>query len=212
MRTPAGFTLLELLLSLTLTAVAVTVAGGALRVATSTAERIDTHRDTLESETRLRAMLTDMLRHAPEAELIAEPLFSLLQTDGHGTQLVFLSNGVVPPFGTSRTWRVTLQANDVNGAIELHAIALGAGSVLPPLRATFPGARQMHVQVLGALATNVGSATVRDASAGGGWRRDWPLEASRPAMVAIDFGGVSALPPLVVALDPLATAAGGGAR
>jgi prepilin-type N-terminal cleavage/methylation domain-containing protein len=60
-----GFTLLELLLAIMLTAVAVAIAGSALRTATTAGERVDAHRATQEHDARLRSTLTDMLGISP---------------------------------------------------------------------------------------------------------------------------------------------------
>ena len=103
-----GFTLLEVLLALLLTAVAVAIASLALRTAVTARDRVAEHRETLERESRLRAMLTDMLRHAPSAGSVDEPLLRVWRTPTGGAQLVFLSTGVRVPFGTGPTWRVTL--------------------------------------------------------------------------------------------------------
>ena len=60
-RVSQGFTLLEVILALTLTAVSVSIAGSALRTATVARDRVADHRDTLEREARMRSMLTDLL-------------------------------------------------------------------------------------------------------------------------------------------------------
>ncbi len=127
-RTRIGFTLLELLLAMLLTAVAVTLAASTLRTASIAKERVTVHRTTLERESRLRAVLTDMLRHAPAAELVEEPLMRLDTPAPNDSRLVFLSKGVRAPFGTGPTWRVSLSATDV---INVTAFAQQIGSDEP---------------------------------------------------------------------------------
>ncbi len=191
----SGFTLLEVLLAIMLTAVAVAIAGSALRTATVARERIAYHRDTLEREARLRAMLTDMLRHTPSAESVEEPLLRVLRTARNEPQLVFLSQGVRAPYGTGPAWRVTLHVTD--SGLVLDARPIGATHETRVLHTVVSTVRTLSVQLL---------------ERGGGltrpqWRSDWPLVQSRPAMIALGFGDAATHPPLVVALDPLAMVA-----
>ncbi len=201
-RRRAGFTLLELIVALVLTAVAVTIAGSALRTASTAGERVAQHRATLERDARLRTMLTDMLRHAPSAESVDEPLLSIVPAAGTSTrttsQLVFLTKGVRAPFGTGSTWRVVLGVTDEG--LVLEAAPIGSTRDASMLRAVQPGVTAMSVRV---LEQSVPGAGGRSAA----WRSDWPLAQARPAMIALDFDGTDDLPPLILALDPLSTMA-----
>ncbi len=192
---PRGFTLLEVLLALMLTAIAVAIAGSALRTATFARQRIAAHRESLERESRLRSTLTDMLRHAPRAESVEEPLLRVVRKQSGASALVFLSQGVRAPFGTGPTWRVTLHVAD--SGLVLDARPIGAARETTSLHALVPSIQALSIQLL---------------ERGGGlsaprWRADWPLVQSRPVMIALDFGDAAARPALVVALDPLATLA-----
>jgi len=193
--TRGGFTLLEILLALMLTAVAVAIAGSALRTATVASDRIASHRDTLEREARARAMLTDMLRHAPNAESVEEPLLRVVRTPGREPVLVFLSQGVRAPFGTGPSWRVRVGISD--SALVLDAEPIGATRESTTLHTVVPSVRTLSVQL---LEHDGGLDRPR-------WRDDWPLVQSRPAMIALGFGDASTHPPLVVSLDPLAAVA-----
>ncbi len=196
-----GFTLLELLLAIMLTAVAVAIAGSALRTATTAGERVDAHRATLEHDARLRSTLTDMLRHPPSAESVDEPLIRLSASASGDAQLVFLSKGVRAPFGTGATWRVTLSVDDTG--LVLDAQPIGAATDGTVLHTVQPGVHQLSIRVLervDGLSSTAGGAR-RDAQ----WRSDWPLDRTRPAMIALEFGDATLTPPLIVALDPLAT-------
>lgn len=191
-----GFTLLELMIALTLTAIAAGVAGTALSAARGASARVADHRRHGEAELRLRAALADMLRHTPAAESVNEALLSI-ERNATGATLQFLSRGVRPPFGTGPVWRVRL-THDSDGLL-LRAEPLAADSAEPPLLMRLPDAQALDVLVLE-------RATGLDASR---WRPDWPLVQSRPAAVALtwsrdpDTREAGAEATLVVALDPL---------
>jgi prepilin-type N-terminal cleavage/methylation domain-containing protein len=197
-----GFTLLELLIALVVTAVAVTIAGSALRTASIAGARVEAHRDTLEHDARLRATLTDMLRHAPSAESVEEPLLQIDQDAAGGERLTFLSKGVRPPYGTGDTWRVTVSVSAAG--LTLDARPIGASLDATALHSVHPSVTTLSIRVLEQATPQATSQAGTVATAG--WRRDWPLNTSRPAMIAFDFGQ-GAKPPLIVALDPLATVA-----
>ncbi len=188
---PRGFTLLEVMLAIVLTSIAVLIAGSALRTASDTSERVQAHRDALERDARARAMLTDMLRHAPRAEQVDEPLLTLARDRNGDAALTFLSQGVRAPFGTGSSWRVTLSSTQGHVLLEATPIGLASGSAA--LRSTLTDAEGLQVQFLQ-------PASGTDAPT---WRDDWPLTRTRPAMIALRFGHDGAAPPLVVALDPL---------
>lgn len=196
-----GFTLLELLLALVLTAVAVTLAASALRAATQLRERTAQHQQQGEQRARWASLLTDMLRHAPPADAVEEPLLRVVDRADGTAALIFLSQGVRPPFGTGAPWRVTVQQRP--DGVALEAIPLGRSPDGSSLRAVAPGVRAFSVQLLE-------PATARDPAR---WRRDWPLSASRPTAVALQLeetavAGASErtvrpTTSLLVALDPL---------
>jgi general secretion pathway protein J len=199
-RSRQGFTLLELMMALTLTAIAAGVAATALSAARSARARVAAHRTHGEADTRLRALLADLLRHAPAAEAVSEPLLTIGR-DASGATLQFLSRGVRPPYGTGPIWRVQL-ARDGERLL-LRADALGvagtAGTDAPVVMAVEDVA---SFEVL-ALEPANGREAAR-------WRTDWPLAQRRPAAVALSWTrGDAAGPanatraPFVVALDPL---------
>lgn len=188
-----GFTLLELMLAIVLTAVAVTIAGSALRTADIARDRVVSHRDQLEKENRLREMLTDMLRHAPTADMSNEALIRVTTAPDGASQLVFLSRGVRQPYGTGNVWRVMVSVR--NGALLLDAEPIGAALGETTLHAEVAGIENMRAEFLEpATATNVAS-----------WRSDWPVERARPSVIALHFDDDASRPPLVVSLDPLAS-------
>jgi len=171
--TTAGFTLLEVLLAVTLTAVAATVAGAALQAARHASSRLSAFRDRTEPAQQLRDALNDLLRHAPPAERVDEALFAL-RTAPTSDTLVFLSRGVQQPFGTGATWRAQL-FSDASG---LHLRA-------EPLVAEAPTALPMEWTVPGATDFSVTVASFE--GPGVAWRRDWPLARARPAAVRLTW-------------------------
>lgn len=199
-----GFTLIEVITAIALTAIVTAIASAAVASASDARATTLRHQVTLDAESRFRVMLTDMLRHVPAADAVNEPLLRIAadrdaaETNGGitngGMQLVFLSQGVSQPFGTGRIWRVTVRSGA--DGIELLAEAIGRGDPLVPLHATLPHRRRMRVAVLEAAATGAVL-----------WRDDWPVERSRPALLRLTFeGDVDAMPaaPLVVDLSPFA--------
>jgi general secretion pathway protein J len=196
-----GFTLLELMLALTLTAVAAGIASTTLVAARRTSDVVTDHQRHTEADARLRVLLTDMLRHAPNAAMADEPLLSvrptLTETDA-GAALTFLSRGVRAPYGTGPIWTVSLQV--IGDSLVLEAMPA-------PHENTAPAASAIRVALGGVHRLDVRLLAPATALDGARWRADWPLAASRPAAIAIQWAADSArattLPPLVVALDPL---------
>lgn len=187
-----GFTLLEVILAITLTAMAVGVAGSALASATSVKERVTEHREVLEREARFRQSLTDMLRHVPNSESVDEPLIQVVPGPDRTMQLVFLSTGVRSPMGTGAPWRVTLTSTA--GGVKFHAVTIGSRADGTELTSVMPEFTTMHVRFLE-------PASSREQPR---WRDDWPLSQSRPAVVSIRFSDDVRATPWLVALDPLA--------
>lgn len=186
-----GFTLLELLVALLLTAVAVAIAGSALRTAQIARERVVSHRDRAEKDARVREMLTDMLRHAPSAELFDEPLMQVRRNDAGNARLVFLSQGVRQPFGTGHSWRVEVWSSDSTLSVSATPIGVALGET--PLLTTLASSSKLRVEFLDRVGMSAAS-----------WRDDWPVEQSRPAMIALHFGSDTNRAPLMVSLDPFA--------
>ena len=186
-----GFTLVETITALTLTAIVITIAASALASAGDARARIEQHQRTLEAESRWRAAVTDMLRHAPRADAVDEPLVRVSRAGG-GAVLTFLSVGVVQPFGTGRIWRVTIAAD--SAGLQLDAEPIGTGRPAARLHTVLPHIRGFDVAVL------------ESATAPAIWRGDWPVERSRPALLRLSFdgNGETATPlPLLVNLAPL---------
>lgn len=201
--TRAAFTLIEVITAITLTAIVLTIAGTALAAASDARATIERHQQTLDAESRWRARVTDMLRHAPPADQVNEPLLRITRSPEVGTTLVFLSRGVMQPFGTGPIWRVTLSGGP--SGVSLDAEAIGRGARATRLHTMLPHLTTLDVAV---LEQNAGGAPA--------WRLDWPVERTRPALLRLDLGAVAsgsaqestranarAVPPLLVNLAPL---------
>jgi general secretion pathway protein J len=192
MRPRPGFTLLEVLVAITVTGLALTTAGMALSAARSTAARIQRHEARTEADGRVRAVLTDMLRHAPRAEQVDEPLLVVDRT-GPTPVLRFLSTGVREPYGTGGVWRVEVTLRD--SALVMRATPAGREREAWPLTATLSAVTGFDVRVL-EHATTLAAAT---------WRADWPIAQDRPRAIELTWLGSddATAQPLRVVLAPL---------
>lgn len=194
-RPARGFTLLELLVGLTLTALAAAMAGGALSAARSTADVVERHRAGAEAELRWRVMAADLLRHAPPAAAHDDARLAVSgATDAPA--LEFLSRGLAPSMGTGRTWRVRVWQHDDT----LHLRATPAAAA-PDADATADAALDAYVTPARALRIDV-LEPVRVGEVAR-WRTDWPLRQARPRAVRLQWEGARGATTLLVPLDPL---------
>jgi prepilin-type N-terminal cleavage/methylation domain-containing protein len=191
-RPRAGFTLLEVIVAITVTGLALTTAGMALTAARSTAARIQTHEARTEAESRVRALLTDMLRHAPRAEQVDQPLL-VVDRAGGTPVLRFLSTGVREPYGTGGVWLVEVALRD--STLVVRATPTGRDADATPLTATLSPVEQFDVRVL-EYATALASSA---------WRADWPVAQDRPRAIELSgqAGSGSSTTPSAPASTPL---------
>lgn len=191
-RSRLGFTLLEVIVAITITGLALTTAGMALAAARDTMARLETHGARTEADGRVRALLTDMLRHAPLPEQVDAPLLSVDRST-ETPVLRFLSVGVRAPYGTGATWVVEVALRD--GELRVQATPTGRDLGALPLAATLTSVRGFDVRVL------------EHASAGEvpAWRAEWPLAQDRPSAIELTWQhlGEATPRPLRVVLSPL---------
>lgn len=194
MRERMGFTLIELMVALTLTGIAAAIASTAVGAARRTEAVVLEHRVHAEADLRLRAMLQDMLRHAPPASMVDAPLVEITGARDAPT-LTFLSRGVMAPFGTGAVWRVTVRQASESLLVDAERVSRDTTG---PIHMSLPGVASLSVRVLeGATALE-----------GMHWRDDWPVARARPAAIALTWTTRGAVRsgervPLVVALDAL---------
>lgn len=185
-----GFTLLEVMVALVVTALVVTLAYGAAQAGFDTEARLRERAAAAEARTAWRALLGDALRHAERGVAEDDAVFELspARDDRGSDTLRLLTRGIVPPLGTGGRWVVTI-APSVAGVL-LAAIPVD-GVDGAAVRVLVREARGVRVRVL--------------PHAGGEWTRDWPRRSAAPAAVSVQLvdslGGVVE-PPLVARTRP----------
>jgi prepilin-type N-terminal cleavage/methylation domain-containing protein len=183
-----AFTLLELIVSITVAGIIALLAYASASAGFDTRAAIARHRATSEAELRVRGVLLDALRHASDEGDAGYLAFELVDaTDGRGLpldRLTFLTRGILPPLGASALWMVTLSPSPAG--LELRA-APGGGPENPHVTARLEGVRGVDIQVM-SLADRT-------------WATAWPSPAQLPAAVQLTFYDAAGAPvgaPLVV--------------
>ncbi len=198
----SGFTLLEVLAALTITALVTTVAGSALRAGIDVRDRIGQNRETVEAESRVRSWLTDMIRHPASASSVDGAIFQMTQRVNADNvpidALSLMSIGVEPPYGASAQWRVTLNV-EADG-LHVRATPTARENTRASIETVLP-----HIAGLRIEALETGGINSQPA-----WRNDWPLQRVMPAAIRFTFVARDGSPisPLVVVTSPIA----GGAQ
>jgi prepilin-type N-terminal cleavage/methylation domain-containing protein len=117
-RAPRGFTLLEVVVALTITALITTMALVAADVSLASGERVAQHRATTEVQLQFRALLMDALRHAVPGNGPVDTVFAIgtgytpngLRAD----TLTFRSRGLTALAGAGDEWQVTVYHDGVS--------------------------------------------------------------------------------------------------
>jgi hypothetical protein len=168
---------------------------GSARAGLDSSDRIARHRAGLEHQAVMRALIAGALRHPADASAGGEAVFSLddlAAVDSAGARVPrdrvrFLSRGVVPPFGGSGIWRVTLEAGERGLAFTAEP---EQGDTLRRVEATLPAIRGLD-----ALVMSLGERV---------WATKWSAGVQMPAAVTLHFlgeDGAEAMAPLVVRTD-----------
>lgn len=181
-----GFTLVEVLVSLVVSGLVVSLAYASLQGGLDTRERLQRHRQDAEAMLALRAMLLEALRHAVPGVAGGPETFMLADRTGPAgpaDSLAFLTRGIVSPWGTSAAWRVSLSV-DVGGLLFV-AHPSGASGTAPVL-ARVPSVRGLDIRALGRgpLAT---------------WATTWPDAALGPQAVTVTITTADQAPMAIVA-------------
>lgn len=187
-----GFTLMEIMIALTVTALVASLAAAALHAGMDVRERVQNHRITLDAESRAGSWLGVMLRHPPAASAVNEALFSISRDADGNSSAVFLSQGVETPAGTGTIWRVSL--NVLADGLHIRAIPTGSTNARVPLETVLPHITRLDVEAL--QSASAGSAAT--------WRSDWPVLRTMPTAVRITLGDGA---PIVFPVAPLSLAA-----
>jgi prepilin-type N-terminal cleavage/methylation domain-containing protein len=185
-----GFTLLEVIVSITVAGIIALLAYGSASAGFDTRDALARHRATTESELRARALIADALRHASDEADPGQPAFELTDAmDANGLpsdELTFLTRGVMPPLGASELWIVSLAPSPKGLVIRAKSSsAANAAGVV----ATVAGVRGLEVEAM----------SIADRS----WTGAWASSAQIPAAARLTFydaagGRIGA--PLVVRL------------
>ena len=177
-----GFTLMEVMIALTVTALVAMLAASALHAGIDVRERIQRHRTTTEAEARATAWLATMLRHAPAPNAVDEPLLHIERqafttaNAENSDALTFLSQGVEAPLGAGEIWRVSLAVHD--DGLHVQAVPANPASNRIPLETVLPHITAIRVEALDAHGGPDNSAL---------WRHDWPLLRTMPTALRLAF-------------------------
>lgn len=188
-----GFTLMEVIIAIVISALVATVASAALRAGIDVRERVNRHRVTVDGEARALEWLGTLLRHTPPASAVNEPLVQLSHQSNGSDSLTFLSQGVDAPAGTGSIWRVTLHTD----AVGLHLNAVPVRGAAPPMESVLSHITTLRAEVLSSSLSNPE------------WLRDWPVLRSSPAALRLTLGLAdgSSRAAMVFALSPLTAGA-----
>lgn len=186
-----GFTLLEVVVALVISAVVALLAFGTVSTAFDGQEQLERHQDLAEAQMIVRALLLDALRHPPEegGAAMNDVLFEIDdRVDANGVPVDavrFRSRGMAQPLGASREWTVELAASPEG----LRLLASpGPDGGLAPIEALVTGARGLEVRVLARTDEPI-------------WSALWESPGRVPAAVALAFlsdAGEPVSPALVV--------------
>lgn len=135
-----GFTLLELLLAMTITGLVTVIALVAADVGLASGERVSRHVASTEAQLLVRSLLADALRHAVPGSGPVDTVFTMTPE-----LLTFRSRGIPPDLGGAHEWTVTV-GQDRAGLV---LIAEPDNPSLSVLRTRLDQVRGMDIRVLG---------------------------------------------------------------
>jgi prepilin-type N-terminal cleavage/methylation domain-containing protein len=182
-----AFTLVEVIVAITIAGIIALAARAALVAGMDTEERLQLHTTTSEGDARFRSLLTDALRHMTDSPVPGLAPFAVRDTvvDGRpGQTAEFYSRGLGFPAGTGAILRIIVAAS--SGGLTITALHTDGGVVL---RGVAPSLAAMNV---------------RAKTPAGLWLEVWPQTLQVPVAVTLAFATQStdassgAIPPLVV--------------
>ncbi|MGH7525824.1 MAG: prepilin-type N-terminal cleavage/methylation domain-containing protein [Gemmatimonadales bacterium] len=171
----SGFTLIEVMVAIVLTAVVSLLVYGAARAARDTQARIAEERTSLQSALAMRLLLQGALAGAQTTFLAADTVFALEnRVSGRGVpqdRLTFVASGDLPPLSPGADWTVSLEPTPLG----LRLVGGPMGIRTPTrLLALLPGVTGLAVRV-------------RDRGVGAGWREEWNFLALLPEAVELTY-------------------------
>lgn len=174
MRSRNGFTLVEVMVAMVITALVVAATAAALEATLDFRQRMETRRDDLRSRLAWRAVITAALRNVRPAASPDDTTFLLLDETGPdglpSDRLVMLTAGTFPPLNPGVDWIVSLGVSPDG----LHLTASPPGILSTPVRLHAPATLAgLQVEVLG--------------ERGGAWQSDWHHPGSKPVAVRLEF-------------------------
>lgn len=177
-----GFTLVEVMVALTIAAIIALAARAAVVAGIDTEQRLWQHTRVSEGDTRFRALLAGALRHITDSPAPGVAPFAVRDTvvSNVGSQIAeFYSRGLWFPAGTGAILRVVV-APTSDGL-------------------TITASRSDGVVVLRGVASGVSGVHVHAKSPAGQWLERWPHTLQVPVAVIADLNAPGGqLPPLVV--------------
>jgi type II secretion system protein J len=171
----SGFTLIEVLVSIVLTAVVSLVVYGAVQAARDTGTRITAERKALQSALAMRLLLGNALASAQTTFLAADTMFVLEnRRSARGIpqdRISFVASGGLPPLTIGADWIVTLEST--REGLRLTGKPMGV---------------QAPVRLLALLPGITGLSTrVRHLDLGQNWSDEWPSPIVLPEAVELAY-------------------------
>ena len=171
----SGFTLIELVASIVLTAVVSLLVYGAVQAARDVDTRLSEEHRSLQSALAMRLLLQSVLAgaqpifFAPDTVLVLEK-----RTSGRGApadRLRLITSGEFPPLTPGADWLVSLEA--ARSGLQLTGAPIGVRT-RPHTLATLPGVTGLRVRV-------------RNSDSGAGWLDQWSFPALLPEAVELTY-------------------------
>jgi prepilin-type N-terminal cleavage/methylation domain-containing protein len=171
----SGFTLIEILVSIVLTAVVSLLVYGAVQAARDTEARAREEHHSLQSAFAMRLLLEGALAGAQTNFLARDTIFALdkrISPKGlPHDRLTFVTSGDIPPLSPGADWIVRLEATGQGLGLSGAPIGIRTPS---RLLAFLPGVAGLRVRV-------------RHPSLGPGWSDDWLPRAVLPEAVELTY-------------------------
>ncbi len=170
MRSRRAFTLVEVMVALTITGLVTSIAWAAMQGGIDTRERLDRQRTHGIALVAARDLVGNALRHALPGNRGGGDTFTVV-AGSISDSLAFLTRGIQEPLGTSDAWRFSLWV----AADTLHLAGAPVATNGPGITATVPGVHGVRVRALarGTFAR---------------WEEGWSTPDVAPAAVQLAWG------------------------